>query len=286
MTTIRCLLTVAAKKDWNVSQLDVNNAFLHRDLQKEVYMRFPAGDHLAEIQSIKDFLNTKFKVKNLGSINYFLGMVILREQAGFIVSQRKFTLDMLQEFDVSHLPLVSSLLDLALKLQADDGEYLQNPTIFRYLVGKLNYLTNTRLDLSFVVLTLNQYMQKPYVSHFSAALRVLKYLSSDPVQGILLSVEASFSLLAFCDADWASCKDSRRSVSGLITLSFVPSKAQLTDIFTKPLSRVSHREILGKLGVTTNLRGDVEKKKPLHTSDFHGGSSINREEDEMKKKQT
>nr|XP_016473080.1 PREDICTED: uncharacterized mitochondrial protein AtMg00810-like [Nicotiana tabacum] len=234
MTTIRCLLTVAAKKDWNVSQLDVNNAFLHRDLQKEVYMRFPAGgfisilavyddilitgDHLAEIQSIKDFLNTKFKVKNLGSINYFLGMVILREQAGFIVSQRKFTLDMLQEFDVSHLPLVSSLLDLALKLQADDGEYLQNPTIFRHLVGKLNYLTNTRLDLSFDVLTLNQYMQKPYVSHFSAALRVLKYLSSDPVQGILLSVEASFSLLAFCDADWASCKDSRRSVSGFLSL--------------------------------------------------------------------
>uniref|UniRef100_A0A1S3XM39 Uncharacterized mitochondrial protein AtMg00810-like n=1 Tax=Nicotiana tabacum TaxID=4097 RepID=A0A1S3XM39_TOBAC len=125
-------------------------------------------------------------------------MEILREKAGFIASQRKFTLDMLKEFDVSHLPRVSSPLDSSSELQADDGQPLQNPTIFRHLVGK----TNTRPDLSFVVLTLSQYMQKPCVSHISAALRVLKYLCSDPGQGILLSAEPSFSLLVFYDADW------------------------------------------------------------------------------------
>lgn len=77
-------------------------------------------------------------------------------------------------------------------------------------------------------------------------------------------------------------------LSGLITLSFVPSKAQLADIFTKPLSGVSHRDILSKLGVTTfpsNLRRDVEKKKPYPICDIHGSSSTYHEdeEDEMKK---
>lgn len=50
-------------------------------------------------------------------------------------------------------------------------------------------------------------------------------------------------------------------LSGIITLSFVLSKHQLADLFTKDLSGEPHHDILGKLGVLSipsNLRGDVE----------------------------
>ncbi|XP_070008598.1 uncharacterized mitochondrial protein AtMg00810-like [Nicotiana sylvestris] len=180
------------------------------------------GNDFAEINHITHFLNSEFKVKNLGDIHYFLCMEIIREPQGFIINQRKFTLELLEKFGCSGV-LVSSPLDPSSKLYLDLSPPLADPTIYCRLVGKLNYLTNTRPDICFVVLTLSQYMQKPQFLHLSAGMRVLRYLNTDPAQGILLSANPSLYLLAFCDADWATCKTSRRSFSGFfITLGGAP----------------------------------------------------------------
>lgn len=169
-----------------------------------------------EIQNLKNFLDNTFKIKDLGTLNFFLGIEVLYTDKGIILTQRKYATDLIRESGCSGTSLCP--LPSNNKLLLGKGEHIQFPETYRKLVGKLNFLVNTRPDLAFLVQHLSQFMSDPRVPHFEVGKHVLQYINHDPGQGLLLNNEDDYSLNAYCDSDWAACPYLRRSVSGFIIL--------------------------------------------------------------------
>lgn len=96
--------------------------------------------------------------------------------------------------------------------------YLTDVTPYRRLVGRLIYLTITRPDLSYLVHVLAQFMYAPRESHWSAEIKVVKYLKGTCGPCLFFSSDASLDITAYCDADWASCPSSRLSLTGYCVL--------------------------------------------------------------------
>ncbi|XP_070005742.1 secreted RxLR effector protein 161-like [Nicotiana sylvestris] len=142
------------------------------------------GTDLSEIFALKSFLHDQFKIKDL------------------------------DEFHSLECTLITCLLELNVKLKAKKGELLPKPEEYRSLLGKLIFLTHIRPDLSFAVQHLSQFMQQPCIPHMKAALHLLRYLKGSADSGIFYNNDPAMSLQVFCDNDWASYPDSRRSVTG------------------------------------------------------------------------
>ncbi|CAM8963152.1 unnamed protein product [Rhodiola kirilowii] len=176
------------------------------------------GTCSALIQEIKAFIHEKFKIKDLGNLKYFLGIEVARSKDGIFINQRKYVLDILEDHNYTDSKPAKTPLDIKNSLSLSTASVLSDPTIYRKLVGKLIYLTVTRPDLAFAVHTLSQFMANRTKDHLRAAHRLLRYIKSAPAQGIFFSASSNLYLRGFCDADWASCPLTRRSVTGYCML--------------------------------------------------------------------
>ena len=65
------------------------------------------------------------------------------------------------------------------------------------------YLVNTKLDICYVVNTLNQFMVEPKRAHWETAKHVLRYIQGTVEYGLLYTKSNDIRLSGFTDANWA-----------------------------------------------------------------------------------
>ena len=75
-------------------------------------------------------------------------------------------------------------------------------------------MTITKLNISFVVQQVRQFMQHPRHLHLVVVYRILRYLRRTPSRGLFFPASSPPHLIAYSDADWAGYPDTRRSVTG------------------------------------------------------------------------
>ena len=174
------------------------------------------GDDAEEIMHLKGHLAQEFEVKDLGHLRYFLGIEVSRGTKGIFLSQRKYVLDLLQEVGMIGCRPAITPIEQNHHLLSDSGKPVDREC-YQRLVGKLIYLSHTRLDIAFAVSVVSQFMHDPRSSHMEAVIRILRYLKGCPGKGLLYSCQGSLQVECYTDADWAGSLDDQRSTSGYCT---------------------------------------------------------------------
>ncbi|KAH9750608.1 retrovirus-related pol polyprotein from transposon RE1 [Citrus sinensis] len=167
----------------------------------------------AEIEQLISNLSSTFALKDLGNLNFFLGIEVIRNDETLVLSQSKYIKDLLAKFDLRDCKGTDTPLATTEKLSKNMGEVITDATQYRKAIGGLQYAVLTRPEIAYAVNKLSQFMANPLQPHWIACKRVLRYLKETIDYGLTFRRSDFVDLVIYTDADWGSDIDDRRSTS-------------------------------------------------------------------------
>lgn len=218
-------------------------------------------------------LRRSFTLTSLGEVHWYLGMEVKRNEKGdFFLSQERYIEQVakstgLAETKPSRIPLDPGYH------KHEASERLPDNKDYQKLMGQLLYVSvNTRPDISAAVSILSRKTSCPTKGDWVELKRVARYLMTTKNLCLRLSnTEANEGLLGFCDADWAECRDDRKSNSGFLmkynggTISWACRKQTCVSLSTAEAEFVALSESVQEMMWLKRLLCDLDEQPAVPT---------------------
>jgi len=242
---------------------------------------------------VKGQLSRRFKMTDLGSCQFFLGIKVTRDRPHRLLwlSQTGYVKRIIESMGYPNLTPQTIPMEPGESLEPAPSDFAasqKDRKWYQSAIGHLMFaMVGTRADLAYSVSKLSRFMTNPTQQHCAAATRVLKYLHGTADFGLLFD-GSQHELAGYSDAEWARDKSDSKSVEcyvfklagGAISwksrkqsvISTSSCESEYTAIFSASLEAVYLRGLLSELGLTkgpvtiyTDNSGSVAlSKDPKH----------------------
>ena len=181
-----------------------------------------AAEKMTKIDWFYEVLSSRFNAKNLGEVNMILGARVTRDRKNktIYLDQENYLNATLNLFGIpkgKYKAKDTPAADYTNLRPATDKDERIDTSQYQQGVGKLMYaMILTRPDIAFVLGRLAQYMTDPAIHHGQALKNLMRYLRSTIKQKIRFGPGGAHEneFVVYTDADWASDKADRKSISG------------------------------------------------------------------------
>ena len=171
------------------------------------------GDSI-RCENMKNHLASIFKIKDLGEISNFLGVLVNKTRDGYSIDQSVYIEKTLAKFGMSEC--YTSKIPMQPNQTDTDRKPLDKSIPYREAIGNLNYLaTISRPDIAFVVNFLSRQANSPTEFHWSIVIQLFRYLRGTLDKKLLVQKQSEHLITAYVDSDWAG-DESRKSCSGFL----------------------------------------------------------------------
>ena len=214
-------------QDMDFEQSSADPCVFIKHIENDVIILLVWVDYIIIASSSKEFmddfkqkLSNRFNMKDLGELSSFLAIEFERTNETITMSQSRYLKDVVSRFGFDQCkPRTTPCEANPNSYHTGDESVAPNESeikIYRQMVGSLVYaMTCTCPDLSYCITKLSQHLSKPEPSDWIMLKHVFRYISNTVNYKLTFrKTEGNFRLFAYCDADWASSLDDRRSISG------------------------------------------------------------------------